>query len=318
VSAFRRSLLLFALLPALLPAAACDRAGSSDSAASAAAPAVEPAPPAGETGGFDGARAFAHVERMVAIGPRWVGSEGHRRTQAYIREQLESFGCAVEEEAFKAETPLGPFEMRNLVAKIPGRREDVLLLLTHYDTLRKEGFVGANDGGSSTGLMLEMARLLCAAPREMTVWIAFLDGEEAFVEWSDTDGTYGSRQMAARLALTGELKKVRAVILADMVGAKGARFYRETNSTRWLVELVWETAARLGYGEYFLPRFHAVEDDHIPFVRRGVPAVDIIELETYPYWHTNADTLDKLSPRTLAVVGHVILESLSALEARFR
>jgi glutaminyl-peptide cyclotransferase len=315
VSAPRRWLAA-ALAVALLPAAACDRDAASDSAASAAAPAVEPAPPASETGGFDGARAFAHVERMVAIGPRWVGSEGHRQTQAYIREQLKSFGCDVEEEVFKAETPLGPFEMRNLVAKIPGRRDDVLLLLTHYDTLRKEGFVGANDGGSSTGLMLEMARLLCAAPREMTVWIAFLDGEEAFVEWSDTDGTYGSRQMAARLALSGELKKVRAVILADMVGAKDARFYRETNSTRWLVELVWETAARLGYQDYFLPRFHAVEDDHIPFVRRGVPAVDIIELETYPYWHTLADTLDKLSPRTLAVVGHVILESLSALEAR--
>lgn len=288
--------------------------------------ATEPAPAPDKTGGFDGARAYAHVAKLVEIGPRQPGSEGIRKAREYIRGQLTSFGCAVEDDDFQVTTPAGRVAMKNIVAKIPGSSPNMVLLLTHYDTYRLAGFVGANDSGSSTGVMLELARLLCgkqhglspAQPRDQTIWMAFLDGEEAFVQWSETDGTYGSRQLAAKMALAGDLKRVKAVILADMVGYRELRFRRETNSTPWLVNLIWDTARRLGYGEQFLDETTAVEDDHTPFLRRGVPAVDLIQLDDYPYWHTAQDTLDKISPRSLAITGHVILEVLPQIEKRSR
>ncbi len=288
--------------------------------ASAGVPAVqgaELAPPADTTGGFDGQKAYQHVGRLVAIGPRSPGTDGIRRAQEYIQSQLREFGCTLEEDDFRASTPLGPVAMKNIVAKTPGRSPNIVLLTTHYDTLRMAGFVGANDGGSSTGLMLEMARLLCARKSALTVWIAFLDGEEAFVQWSETDSTYGSRQLAAKLTLSGELKRVQAVMLADLIGDRNLRIKRESNSTRWLTDLVWSTAARLGYDRIFLSAETTIEDDHIPFLRRKIPAVDVIQLEI-PYWHTTGDTLDKISPRSLATVGHVFLESLSELEKKFR
>ena len=273
-------------------------------------------PPEG-TGGFDAQKAFAHVEKLVAIGPRPPGSQGIHRAQEYIRRELEKCGCNVEEDDFHASTPLGRVPMKNLLVKIPGRSSSVVMLMTHYDTKRIPDFVGANDGGSSTGLMLELARLLCGKKSALTLWIAFVDGEEAFVEWSDTDGTYGSRQLAAKLALSGELKRVKAVILADLVGDRDLDIRRDSNSTRWLTDLVWETAARLGYQKYFLSESTTMNDDHIPFTRRGVPAVDIIDLD-YPSWHTPADRLDQISPRSLGIVGHVILEVLPQLEKKFR
>ncbi len=284
--------------------------------ADAALAAVPAAPPAGETGGFDGARAFAQLEKLVSFGPRPPGSAAIEREQDYIKSQLEGYGCAVEEDRFHASTPIGPVAMRNLVAQAPGRRPGAILLLTHDDTLRLAGFVGADDSASSTALMLELARIVCGKKQPLAVWIAFLDGEEAFAKWSDIDGTYGSRELAARLELSGRLKRVRAVILADMIGDRDLDLRRETNSTRWLTDLVWQTAERLGYQRYFLNDSITVEDDHIPFLRRGVPAVDLIDFD-YPYWHTTQDTLDKVSPKSVAIVGHVILETIAALEKKF-
>jgi len=305
------------LLWLALAVTACGADPQKASPGSAQSPAttqpLDAAPPASETGGFDGARAFQHVANLVAIGPRPAGSEGVRRAQEYIRSQLELFGCAVEEEKFTANTAVGPVEMKNLIAKIPGAGREVILLATHYDTRPMANFVGADDGGSSTGVMLELARQLCPRKGALTVWIVFFDGEEAFVQWSHTDGTYGSRQMAARLASTGELKRIRAMLLADLCGGRGARFKREATSTRWVTDLVWSTAARLGYSSMFVNDETAIEDDHLPFLKRGVAATDVIDLER-PYWHTTGDTLDKVSPRTLAIVGHVFLETVPALE----
>ncbi len=285
-----------------------------------AAAARETAPPPEQTGGFDGRKAYAQLERIVGFGPRPPGSEAIHREQEYIRAQLETFGCSVETDDFHAATPMGVVAMENILAKASGQGAGIILLLTHYDTLRLPGFVGADDGGSSTALMLEMARLVCAPAsrrkNSLPVWIAFLDGEEAFAHWSDTDGTYGSRELAARLALSGELKHVRAVILADMIGDRDLGIRRESNSTPWLTDLVWKTAKRLGYGKYFPDASTAIEDDHIPFLRRGVPAVDLIDLD-YAYWHTPEDTLDKVSRKSIAVVGHVILETLKELAKRF-
>lgn len=314
----RRSLSV-AILALCASVAGC---ASGTEKAAPAAPAQAAAAPsdalsAETTGGFDGAKAFNHVEKLVAIGTRQSGSAGIRQAQEYISSQLKSFGCTSEEDSFEASTPVGRIPMKNIVAKIPGESANVILLLTHYDTLRKENFVGANDSGSSTGLMLEMARQFCGKKGSATVWIAFLDGEEAMVEWSDTDSTYGSRQMAASLALGHELKRIKAVVLADMIGDKDLVIKRESSSTDWLKDIIWSTAKRLGYEKHFVAETEAISDDHLPFLRRNVPAVDVIDLN-YPYWHKPTDTLDKVSARSIGVVGHVILESLKEIEKKVR
>jgi hypothetical protein len=284
----------------------------------------ETAPPSAQTGGFDGAKAYEHVAKLVSLGPHPPGSDAIRSVQLYIRTQLQSYSCAVDLDNFHAGTPIGSLAMQNIVAKVPGTGSGIILLLTHYDTLRLDNFVGADDAGSSTGLMLEMAHILCKGPKQPNaVWIAFLDGEEAQAvvdgkaQWTDEDSVYGSRELAARMAVSGDLKRTRAVILADMVGQYNLEIQPEANSTRWLSSIVWRTADRLGYSKAFVnTEAGAISDDHGPFLKRGVPSVDVIDLNGYPYWHTPQDTLDKVSPRSLAIVGHVILASLSELQAR--
>jgi hypothetical protein len=300
-----------------------NRAVSGDAPASGASAADAQraaAPPAASTGGFDGQRAYQHVVDLVGMGPRTAGTEGGQRAQAYILEKLRGFGCTVEEQAFSSPTPIGTVAMKNLIVKIPGAGPDIVMYATHYDTKRETEFtfVGADDGGSSTGVMLELARHLCQRRSELTVWIVFFDGEEAFREWSSTDSLYGSRELAARMALTGDLRRVRAMILADLVGGHDLLLKRESESTDWLVEMIWSTAGRLGYGDVFVDSGTSAEDDHLPFLRRGVPAADIIDLDgpMRTYWHTADDTLDKVSARSLAIVGHVLLEALPALEQR--
>jgi Zn-dependent M28 family amino/carboxypeptidase len=280
-----------------------------------------PAPAPDTTGGFDGARAYKHVEQLVAIGPHSAGSAGILRAQEYIIGQLKSFGCPVEEQDFHAtSTPVGDVAMKNVVVKIPAASPEIILYGSHYDTKRLANFVGANDGGSSTGVLLELARLLCARKNTDTIWLAFFDGEEDFnTNWAD-DNTYGSRELAARLANSGDLKRVKAMILVDMVGPTNPIFRRESNSTPWLTELLWSTAARLGYAKIFVNDIKSISDDHIPFLQRRVPAADIIDFEqvVLEYWHTPQDTLDKIDPRTLAVTGHVLIASLPEMEKRIK
>jgi glutaminyl-peptide cyclotransferase len=303
-------------------AAASPAAGAGQSTARIAFVGAEDvAPPASQTGGFDGAKAYEFTAKVVEFGPRPPTSDALHKTQDYIRSQLQSFGCAADEDDFHASTPIGSLAMKNIIAKVQGDGKGIILLLTHYDTLRMDRFVGAVDGGSSTGLMLEMARLLCsgsARKQPNSVWIGFLDGEEALVNWhQDNDNTYGSRELAARLAASGDLKHIHAVILADLIGPKSPKFRRDSNSTRWLTDLVWRTAARLGYRDIFVSDELAVDDDHLAFINRGLPAVDIIDLNDFTYWHTTEDQIDKVSPRTLGIAGHVILESVIELQKKF-
>jgi glutaminyl-peptide cyclotransferase len=287
------------------------------SAVAGAAPqaADEDTPPPEQTGGFDGKRAFDHVAKQVGFGPRPSGSQAIAQAQDYILSQLSSFGCPVETDPFNAQTPAGQIAMKNILVKIPGERPGIILLGTHYDTKKLDDFVGADDGGSSTGVMLELARLLCARHGRYAIWIAFFDGEEAVGEWSDTDSRYGSREMAAKLAVSGDLPKVKAFLLADIVGSRTLRFKRETNSTKALTDLVWATAARLGYSRIFVNDATAIEDDHLSFLKRNVPCVDVIDLEI-PYWHTPQDTLDKISSKSLAIVGHVFIDSVNQLQGK--
>jgi len=303
--------------------AACGHSSAPESGApgagSSQAATFPPAPAAETTGGFDGARAYKHVEQLVAIGPHSAGSEGIRHAQEYIIGQLKSFGCPVEEEDFHApSTPAGDVAMDNIVVKIPSANPNIILYGSHYDTKRIPNFVGADDAGSSTGVLLELARLLCARKNAETIWLAFFDGEEAFnPNWADPDNTYGSRQMAASLALSGDLRRVKAMILVDMVGPTDPIFKRETNSTPWLTDILWSTAARLGYAKVFVNDRADIEDDHLSFLKRDIPAADIIDLDV-PYWHTTQDTLDKVDPRTLAITGHVLIESIPELEKKIK
>ncbi|HWZ97046.1 MAG TPA: M28 family peptidase [Candidatus Dormibacteraeota bacterium] len=278
---------------------------------------VEDGLPAEKTGGFDGKAAYMHVAKMVAFGPRPSGSQAIAQTQDYILSQLQSFGCSVETDAFTAQTPAGPIGMKNILVRIQGEQPGVILLGTHYDTLKKDNFVGADDGGSSTGLMLEMARLLCPTHGKYAVWIAFFDGEEAVQTWSDTDGRNGSKEMAAKFALSGDLKRIRAFLLADIIGGKVMTIKRDSTSNQALTNMVWGIAKKLGYGSVFVDESFPVEDDHDPFMKRNVPSVDVIaDFMANGYWHTPQDTLDKIGAKSLGIVGHVFVESVKALQAK--
>ena len=279
--------------------------------------------PPEKTDGFDGQRAYQQVSKQVRFGPRPAGSPAIVKLQDYLESELKSYGCAVETDSFSADTPAGRLPMKNILAKIPGLKPGIILLGTHYDTKRIPNFVGADDAGSSTGVMLEIARLLCAQKEagRYAIWIAFFDAEEAVnFEWQDPDNCYGSRQMAARLAASGDLSKVKAFILADIVGGRKPHFRKDPASTKWLVDLVWSAAAKLGYSNVFVNEPGGPGgDDHYSFTRRNVPSVDIIDLDTandVPYWHTTEDTLDKISARTLGIVGHTILASVNEIQRR--
>ena len=286
-------------------------------AASALPQSADDTPAPEKTGEFDGKRAFAQVVKQVSFGPRPSGSQAIVHLQDYLQTELQSYGCNVETDSFGADTPVGRLPMKNILVKIPGENPGVILLGTHYDTLLKDNFVGADDGGSSSALMLELARLLCAQHGKYAVWIAFFDGEEAIKQWSANDSRYGSRQMAARLSSSGDIKKIKAFLLADIVGGRTAQFLRESSSNPALIDLVWNTAAKLGYSGLFLNDMTSAEDDHDSFMKRGVPAVDVIgDFVHNGYWHTPQDSLDKISPKTLAIVGHVFLESVKQLQAK--
>jgi hypothetical protein len=297
--------------------------------ASVPAETIDDAPPPEKTGGFDGKRAYAHVVKQVSFGPRPSGSPAIAQLQDYLESELKSYGCTVETDSFGADTPVGRLAMKNLLVKIPGEKPGIIMLATHYDTARAArdpqtgevhampNFVGADDGGSSTGVMLELARMLCSQHGKYAVWIAFLDGEEAMHDWSDTDSRYGSRQMAAKMAVSGDLKKVKAFLLADIVGGRTAVFKREASSTPALVDLMWNTAARVGYSGLFSNQGTSAQDDHDSFLKRNVPSVDVIgDFINNGYWHTPQDTLDKIGAKTLASVGHVFLESVKQLQAK--
>jgi len=269
---------------------------------------------------FDGQRALEHLRTIVEIGPRPAGSPGAARAREYITAQLKTLGLAVQEQAFEASTPVGPVRIVNLRATIHGpngAEGPRLIIAGHYDTkLFKEiEFVGANDGGSSTAFLIELARVLKGARHAMPIELVFFDGEEAVIDWNvGDDNTYGSRHYVAQARRNGTLEDIHAMILIDMIGDSDLRIMRDTNSTPWLTDIFWSAARRLGHRQ-FVNEAMAIEDDHLPFLQAGVPAVDIIDLE-YPAWHTEHDTLDKVSAASLQVVGDVLLAGLPQVISR--
>jgi glutaminyl-peptide cyclotransferase len=267
---------------------------------------------------FDSSRAYEHLRQIVAIGPRPAGSPGSERTQEYIIGQLKALGIAVTPQAFVARTPVGEIKMVNLVATIPGARKERIAITGHYDTklFREFRFVGANDAGSSTAFLIELARVLKPRANAFTIELIFFDGEEATLrDWSGTDHTYGSQHYVDSARKAGTLATLKALVLVDMIADRSPRFMRESNSTPWLTDIIWSTARKLGHGATFVDASTPIEDDHVPFLAAGVPAVDIIDLD-YPAWHTPGDTLDQTSARTMQVVGDVVVASLAPIEAR--
>jgi len=267
------------------------------------------------------ARALQYIKETVAFGPRPIGSANHKKLEQYIVSHVK--GEHVEYDSFTADTPEGKFPVRNIIAKFPGKKDGIIVIAGHYDTnypLRNTGYVGANDGGSSTAMLLEIANQLRGRRRDgYSVWLLWTDGEEAVKQWSDTDSLYGVRHLAEKWQRDGTLKKIKAFLLADMIGDADLNVEREQNSTPWLEDLVLQAATRLGYQSHFYSRTTAIDDDHLPFVRRGVPSADLIDLD-YGYGnvfhHTPQDTVDKLSPKSLQIVGNVILQTVWMLDKK--
>jgi Zn-dependent M28 family amino/carboxypeptidase len=270
---------------------------------------------------FNGAKAYEYARQFVSIGPRWPTGPGHLKAEAFLRNQFKH--DQVEEDTFTANTPIGAVPMRNFIVRFPGKKNGVIVLATHYETnyyLKNINFVGANDGASTTGLLMAIADQLRGKTLEgYSVWLVFFDGEEAIKSWTDSDSTYGSRHLAARWGRDGTLGRIKAFMLADMIGDKDLDIQRETQSTGWLVSLVGQAAHKFGYDRYFFQRDSQVEDDHLPFVQRGVPSIDVIDLDYGPnnsYHHTVQDTLDKVSVRSLTIDGDVFLETMRLVNLR--
>lgn len=278
-----------------------------------------------ETTDFNGAKAYEHVRHLVELGPRPVGSAAHDKMRDYIIDQLKTYGLTVMRDDFPATTPLGEKAMTNIIGILPGTSENFMMVGGHYDTkyFREAVFVGANDGGSSAGALLEIARTMAQGQKPAhTTWFVFLDGEEAFCfQWSEClngqDHTYGSRHLAEKMTKDGTLAKARGLVLIDMIGDRDLGILRELGySTPSMNNIIWNTAAALGYGRYFLRDGYGVEDDHVPFLRAGLPAADLIDFQYGPgndYWHTQQDTLDKISGDSMKVVGDVVIRSLPEL-----
>jgi Zn-dependent M28 family amino/carboxypeptidase len=265
---------------------------------------------------FNGAKALEYARQFVAIGPRWPTSQGHLQAEAFLRDHFKH--DQIEEDAFTTNTPIGPVAMRNFIVRFPGKKPGAIVLATHYETnywLRNINFVGANDGAATTGLLLAIAdQLRGKTLKGYSVWLVFDDGEESIQPaWTSSDSLYGTRHLAAKWGRDGTLGSIKAFILADMIGDKNLDILRETRSADWLVELVRKAAHKFGYDRYFFQTEGAVDDDHLPFVERGVPSIDLIDLDYGPndsYHHTAQDTMDKISARSLTIDGDVFLETI--------
>ena len=281
---------------------------------------VTPTPPV--VVAFNGERAMDHVKKQIDFGPRPPDTQPLVKTRAYITSELKSYGLTVSLDEFTATTPQGEKKMANIVAEVPGETKTLILLTSHYDTkyYKDMNFVGANDPAASVATLLEIGRVLGSRKEKpkVTYRLVFFDGEEAFCEnWSDCgdeqnpDNTYGSRHYVSQLRARNELESTHALILLDMMGYKNLELGRDTMSTRWLQDIIWQTGRELGYEKVFVDRQEGVGgDDHEPFLHAGVDSVDIIQLTSYPYWHRADDTIDKVSGQSMKIVGETILASL--------
>ena len=271
---------------------------------------------------FSGKDALAYTVTATQFGPRPSGSPELGRTRQFMEASLASWKLKPEIDQFVANTPVGKIPMYNYIVKIPATNPaavgHVVIVAGHYDTKRFKDikFVGANDGGSSMGVLLELARVLSLTPRkDVSVWIVFHDGEEAQQgPWTDDDSLWGAKHLVGKLQASGDAKKVRALINIDMIGNKNLSILRETYSTKWLNDLVRESAASIGMAGVFNSEVTPIEDDHLPYLAAGVPSVDLIDFTSAnTFWHNEKDTTDKLSVASMEQIGLVVLASIDAI-----
>jgi len=266
---------------------------------------------------FSGATAFAHVQHLVELGPRPAGSEALEKSRVYIVDQLKSFGWTASRSQFSAPTPRGMMTFVNLVARFGSKKGTAqFLLCSHYDTKTFDTirFVGANDGGSSSGLLLEMARVLALNPvLAAKVELVFFDGEEAFENFTATDGLYGSRHFASQLR--GSAKNFRGGILFDMIGDKSLQVTLSPDSPIDLARNIFAAADALGQRAHFTYFGGDITDDHTPLNEIGIPVIDLIDFD-FPPWHTAEDTLDKITAESMEIVGRVALYELVQFELK--
>ncbi len=296
----------------LLLLTGCGRAGGG--AASATGP--EPA-------AFDGDRALYEVHGLVRLGARDAGTPGAERAAQYLLGRLRSLGLQAELEVFTNRTPVGERVFRNVLARVPGAQSGLILVASHYDT--KSGiapdFQGANDSGSSSGVLLELGRIFAGDPpwRGPSLQLTFFDGEEAVRHYSAIDGLHGSRHHAARIVREGRVRDVRAMILLDMIGDRDLSVTVPRNVTTSLATLLLRAAEEEGLRGKFALYPYEVGDDHEPFLRAGIPALDIIDFHygsapgRNDYWHTRQDTMDKISAESLGGIGRIAVRMLNAL-----
>ncbi|MES2219529.1 MAG: M28 family peptidase [Acidobacteriota bacterium] len=301
--------------------ALCSLAGSSLTSAQADQHSRSAGRPA-----FNGSRAYQYSQDIVNCGPRWISSPGHVCVENFLKKQFAKDN--LEEDTFAANTPAGTMTMHNFIVKFAGKKPGIIVLASHYETnypLRSIHYVGANDGASTSGLLVEIGNTLRGRTLDGdSVWLVFFDGEEAIQQWSSTDSLYGSRHLAAKWDRDGTLKRIQAFLLVDMIGDKQLGVARDQNSTPWLLDLVGQAAKQEGDQSYFFATSNAIEDDHLPFVQRGVPSADLIDYDYGPhsfmlpdgYHHTAQDTMDKISAHSLTVVGQTVLQTIHLLNQK--
>jgi glutaminyl-peptide cyclotransferase len=296
-------------------------------AASLIACALRPAVPLHDA--FSAHQAYVYTAKVAGFGERWPGSAGHKRTEELIHQVLQQAGAQVEADDFSAKTPRGAVEVHNILGKFnvsADPAQSIFILAGHYDTLFKTGFVGANDGASSTAILLAFAEALAHQRTKMQIWLVWTDLEEAINAFDAADGLYGSRHLAQRLAASGTVPRIRGFFLLDMIGDKDLGVAREMGSSAWLQDFIAQAAKQLGYSQYFFQYDSGITDDHVPFIKVGVPAVDVVDARygrmgpgfdgMGEFHHSNADTMDKVSQASLEIVGRTILLTVELLDAR--
>jgi glutaminyl-peptide cyclotransferase len=287
------------------------------------------ATPASLHDAFNAAAAYSYTAKVAGFGERWPGSPGHQKTQDLVKQVLTKNGARIETDDFTATTPRGPIAVHNIIGKFnvtADPKQSIFILAGHYDTLFKPGFIGANDGASSTGILLAFADALKDQKTKMQIWLVWTDLEEALESFVGDDGLYGSRHLAQKLAANGTAPRIKGFFLLDMIGDKDLGVARETTSKAWLQDYIAQAAKQLGYSQYFFQYEASIIDDHAPFLRAGVPAVDVVDARfgrmgpnldgMGEFHHANTDTMDKVSQRSLEIVGRTILKSVELLDAQ--
>ena len=277
---------------------------------------------------FDAQQAYNYTKQIAGFGERWPGSPGHQKTQELIKSVLTKAGATIDVDMFTAQTPRGPIVVHNIIGKFNvtlDPKQDIVILGGHYDTLFKPGFIGANDGGSSTAILLSFADALAHQKTRMQVWLMWTDLEEAIKDFDDNDGLYGSKHFAQRLKAEGLVPRVRGFFLLDMIGDRDLGVARETQSNAMLQGIMARAADELGYQQYFFQYEMGITDDHVSFLEVGIPAVDVVDAMfgrmgpqfdgMGEFHHANTDTMDKVSARSLEIVGRTMLRTVEMMDA---